>query len=176
MFNHRRRQTTLPYLFTKEGYDALDFGPESPALNAYDANRWVLQDPMQTDAEIEEMSTQQKQELGKEIQTIYYQNYNNEWNGFVNGLNVKPSRSIPEQADALKDLADPIFSPIKAVLELTYDNTRLKPLPEMGSEMTALEASKLETTPVDRNFNELQSLMAAPEGQPAPVQDILGEY
>ena len=148
---------SLPYLFTKPGFENLDFSPNSPSLAYVAENRWVM-----GTSEGEDFSQADLEKIGKDIEALYLVDYSNYWNKLLGEMHLSPFNSMQQGVERLNLLSDPVYSPIKNMLVLASDNTRLRPIPETPpAEGSAEElfANQAEPTSVDKQFQQMQRLV-----------------
>ncbi|WP_346838545.1 type VI secretion system membrane subunit TssM [Microbulbifer sp. SAOS-129_SWC] len=183
---------SIPYLYTKAGYKELDFGADSPLLNQLADERWIYGGELSG----EDFSETDREQLGEELKRIYLGEYQQRWEQFLRGFKVRSFHSTGQALDSLAKLADPVYSPLLAVTEITADNTRLTPRPKipavntsgvsmpvssttrkLGAAAASGAASALtdsfKPNSVDLRFEELQRLTQSEKGRPARVQEYL---
>ena len=169
----------IPALYSKPGYDSLDFSAKSPLLTQLDRDRWIF-----GSKEMDDFTEADKEALAKQVETLYLNDYTFQWQNFLNNLTVQKFSNMSEATETLKMFYDPGFSPIMALLRLTKENTALTPgwptptlLP--GTSKKAAGAAQaifdkvVEPTSVDVAFREINQLTTQSETQPAAVNDIL---
>ncbi|MFC6634130.1 type VI secretion system membrane subunit TssM [Microbulbifer taiwanensis] len=182
---------TVPYLYTKAGYKELEFGADSPLMAQLAEERWIYGG----DISGEDFTEADREQLGEEVKRIYLGEYQQRWQRFLAGFPIQRFRSTGQALDTLSKLADPVYSPLLAVAEITADNTRLTPRPELSVDASgvALPVSsrtrnlgaaaasgavgalqeRFEPTVVDLRFEELQRITQSEKGRPARVQEYL---
>jgi len=182
---------SVPYLYTKAGYKELDFGADSPLMAELAEERWIYGG----DISGEDFSEADREKLGEEVKRIYLGEYQQRWQRFLGGFPIQRFRSTSQALDALSRLSDPVYSPLLAIAEITADNTRLTPRPELptdasgvalpvssrtrsagaaalGSAAGALQ-ERFQPNIVDLRFEELQRTTQSEKGRPARVQEYL---
>ncbi|WP_299594477.1 type VI secretion system membrane subunit TssM [uncultured Microbulbifer sp.] len=181
----------IPYLYTKAGYKEVDFGADSPLLQKLSQERWIYGGNL----EGEDFTAEDREKLGEEVKSIYLAEYHQRWRSFLTGFSLKGFNSTHEAFEVLSKLADPVYSPLLAVSEITADNTRLTPRPELPADANGVPlpvstttrrlggavastaanaiADKYQPTVVDVRFEELHRLTRSEKGRPARVQDYL---
>lgn len=182
---------SIPYLYTKAGYKELDFGADSPLMTKLAEERWIYGGEISG----EDFSEADREKLGEEVKRIYLGEYQQRWQHFLGGFPIQRFRSTSQALDTLSKLADPVYSPLLAVSEITADNTRLTPRPELptdasgvalpvssrtrsagaaalGSAAAALQ-ERFQPNIVDLRFEELQRITQSEKGRPARVQEYL---
>ncbi|WP_193165781.1 type VI secretion system membrane subunit TssM [Microbulbifer hainanensis] len=182
---------SIPYLYTKAGYKELDFGADSPLLTQLSDERWIYGGEISG----EEFTEADRKQLGEDVKRIYLSEYQQRWDQFLRGFAIQRFRSTSQALDTLAKLADPVYSPLLAVAEITADNTRLTPRPELpsGASGVAMPVSsttrklgsaavsgaagalqgRFQPTSVDLRFEELQRLTQSEKGRPARIQEYL---
>lgn len=169
----------MPALYSKAGYKTLDFSTASPLLNQLERDRWIF-----GSNEVDDFSEADKERLAKELETLYLNDYTAQWQGLLNQTRLQKFGDLHQTTAALKLLADPVASPIVAVLRVTKENTALTtgwPKPpaipgasaNVGKVADKLLNQVITPTSVDVSFRELNQLTTASELQPAPVGEIL---
>jgi len=114
--------------------------------------------------------------------------YVDRWGRFLNGMSVNGFSDLQQSRRILALLADPVYSPILAVLKVTSENTELSPrVPAVkiknkkagaiasffsGDESTG-EGGIFKQTPVDKHFREINLLSAAQNGAPTRISSTL---
>ena len=181
----------IPYLFTKAAYKELNFDANSPLLQQLDNERWIYGAEMSG----EDFTENDRKKLGAEIKRLYLGEYQQRWQKFLTGFSINGFSSASQAVEVLGKLADPVYSPLLAIAELTAENTRLTIKPELpidasgvalpvssstrrlGS-MAAASAGDTITdtfkpTVVDLRFEELQRITATSKAGPARIQEYL---
>ncbi|MBB3060956.1 type VI secretion system membrane subunit TssM [Microbulbifer rhizosphaerae] len=182
---------SIPYLYTKAGYKEQDFGADSPLMTKLSEERWIYGG----DISGEDFSEADREKLGEEVKRIYLSEYHQRWQRFLGSFSIQGFRTTSQALDMLSKLSDPVYSPLLAVSEITADNTRLTPRPELsvdasgvalpvssnarragsavaGGAAAALQ-ERFEPTIVDLRFEELQRITQSEKGRPARVQEYL---
>lgn len=181
MFGHNEYSATLqmPALYSKAGYKSLDFSTKSPLLKQLERDRWIF-----GSSEVDDFTDADKERLAKELETLYLNDYTAQWQTLLNQLPLQKFGDLNQTTAALKILADPVGSPIVAVLRVTKENTALTPgwpkAPTIpGATATANKAvdklldEVITPTSVDITFREINQLTTTTELQAAPVGEIL---
>ncbi|SEA23392.1 type VI secretion system membrane subunit TssM [Microbulbifer marinus] len=182
---------TIPYLYTKAGYKEMEFGPDSPLMSQLAEERWIYGGELSG----EDFSDADRERLGEEVKRIYLGEYYKRWQNFIGGFQIQDFRTTSQALDSLSKLADPVYSPLLAVAEITADNTRLTTRPELsvdasgvplpvssntrklggvaaGGAAKALQ-DKFQPTIVDLRFEELHRITQSEKGRPSRVQEYL---
>ncbi|MBY6189989.1 type VI secretion system membrane subunit TssM [Microbulbifer agarilyticus] len=181
----------IPYLYTKAGYKELDFGADSELLQQLAQERWIYG----SGVDGEDFSEADREKLGDEVKRIYLAEYHQRWRDFLDGFSLTRFSSTTDALAVLSKLADPVYSPLLAIAEITSDNTQLTarpavpldangvPLPvssttrRLGAAAVAGAANALtdQYSPnlVDVRFEELHRLTKSEKGRPARVQEYL---
>ena len=176
-----RRALSMPVLFTKDGYEAADFTPNSPVLNDVTAERWVLADSNDKRLDfVEEDLT----DMSKEVEALYMADYAGQWQKAFKALKIAPFKSLENANDVLLSVTDPVYSPFKAVFFTGLEHTELTPsldfldtAEDKGkgkvkkvSRLANLAASKREVTPVDKRFKDMHILMKESSQGQLPIE------
>ena len=178
-FANSAPQLQMSGLFSKPGYKQLNFSTDSPQLKQLDQDRWIF-----GDKQVDDFSDADKQALAKQLKDLYLNEYISQWKTFVDSLKIQDFGDLAQAVAALKQLADPAFSPIVAVLRVTRENTALTPgwptpptLPGTPSKVagaaSALVEKAITPTSVDVAFRDLNQLTATNAQQAPPINDIL---
>lgn len=178
-FNEYSSQLQMPALYSKAGYKTLDFSTKSPLLNQLERDRWIF-----GSSDMDDFSDADKERLAKELETLYLNDYSAQWQTLLNQTHLQKFGDLNQTTAALKLLADPVASPIVAMLRIVKENTALtpgwpKPPAIPGAPAAAGQVAErllnevITPTAVDVSFRELNQLTTASELQPAPVGEIL---
>lgn len=178
-YNGSTPELMMLALFTKPGYDSLDFSTDSPLLKQLEADRWIY-----GDEQVDDFTDADKEALAAELKDLYMSDYRSQWRSFLQLLHIKPFGELQAATNGLKQLADPVYSSIVAVLKVVREHTSLTPgwpqPPAIPGASSAVKdaAGKLlgkviTPTPVDIEFRELNQLTQQTEQQPAGINDIL---
>lgn len=181
MFGHNEYSTVLqmPALYSKAGYKSLDFSTKSPLLKQLERDRWIF-----GSSEVDDFTDADKERLAQELETLYLNDYTAQWQHLLNQLPLQKFGDLNQTTAALKILADPVGSPIVAVLRVTKENTALTPgwpkaptLPGASANVNKAVDKLLDEvitpTSVDITFREINQLTTTTELQAAPVGEIL---
>lgn len=171
---------TIPFMFTREGYERLDLTTESPMIADIVKERWVLSDD--ESARVDFVSDD-LEGIANRVRDLYMADFVARWSQVLGALKVSEFNSVRAADDALSLFVHPVDSPLLAILQVTADNTRLSPqlaqdLDEDHGEgkagkVTALLASKFKGTPVDQSFRPLNNLLRTSSKRPAPVDAVI---
>ncbi|PIE41149.1 MAG: type VI secretion system membrane subunit TssM [Gammaproteobacteria bacterium] len=169
---HNRHLFSMPFFFTKQGYQSVDLSEDSDTIRSMFADRWIMGE--------EDESVYNDNEIGKisqQIKNLYLAEYTDRWRQFLNGMKVNNFGNLEQSRRILALLADPVYSPLLAVLKVTAENTRLTPqLPAAAASKTGAlsrflggdEASKgaglFKGNRVDKHFRELNLLSRETDG------------
>ncbi|HEY8570193.1 type VI secretion system membrane subunit TssM [Microbulbifer sp.] len=181
----------IPYLYTKAGYKEMEFGADSPLLDQLADERWIYGGELSG----EDFGSEDKEKLGEEVKRIYLNEYQQRWQQFINSFSIRGFQSTGQALDVLSKLADPVYSPLLAIAEITADNTSLTARPELPADASGVAlpvssntrrlgaaavsgaagalADSFQPTVVDLRFEELQRLTRSEKGRPARIQEYL---
>lgn len=169
----------VPFMFTREGYDAIDFSTDSPVIADIVRERWVLAD---NDEEKVDFVEADLEEISARVEALYQAEFIQHWNQVLATLDVAEFQSVSQAAEVLNRFVDPVYSPLQAILQVTAENTQLSPqLPgrlEAGDEESAgakisnMLAANMKSTPVDKQFKALNSLLREGNNSPPPIAEI----
>lgn len=169
----------MPFMFTKEGYDAIDFSADSPVIANIMNDRWVLSDDNKDNVDFVK---EDLDEIGKRVKELYFVDYIAHWNRLFGAMSVEKFKSIKHASDALASFADPVYSPFVSVLQVVSMNTTLSSqlaqnLNDDHGEgkagaVTGALAKTFDGTKVDRSFREINVLLRESNKRPAPITTI----
>ena len=164
-----------PKLFTKDGWEAADFSADSPLLTSLEQDQWLY-----GKTEGEDFSQADKEKLAEQLRKLYLSEYAQYWQAFVKQFKVKGFSNIRSATENLRIMSDPVYSPLKGVLEAVSLNTELTPpvtLPAAGSRISEAAGNPLakarKPTSVDLQFQALNGLVRPRANQPAQIQEVL---
>jgi len=171
---------SIPVLFTKDGYDSIDFSPESDIIASIMSEKWLFSD--NGDARVDFIKDD-LDEVSKKVKDHYLSEYVTHWNKVYDALDVKAFSDLSHANDVLNYFIDPVYSPLLSILHTTSNNTQLSnPLVAnladdnqdgASGKIAALAASKIESTKVDRAFRELNVMLRDSSKNPAPINAVL---
>jgi len=177
----------LPGLFTSNGYENV-FLKEGPVLVEEAAlETWVLRESAR-----ENMTSEEIDKLLEDISKLYFAEYINVWNNFLQDLDIAQFESFADGAQKVKDLSVE-QSPIQSLLAYVGQETllvssaseliktpktsgkvsRIKSFLENASDMAKLDKNNDPAAVVDRNFARLHEILKERDQQPAPIKATL---
>lgn len=170
----------VPFMFTKEGYDNLDFSTSSPVIADIVNERWVLSDDNEQKVDF---IKDDLEEISDKVEGLYFAEFIKHWTVVLKALDVAEFKSIDQAAEVLSKFVDPVYSPLQAILQVTTENTQLtSPVmqnlnddQDEGSgtaKVTATLAGKFKGTPVDQHFRSFNVLLRGGKQKPAPITAI----
>ena len=165
-----QKSLMIPFLFTIDGYESVDFSAGATLLSDVVNERWMLddEDNKQVDFAEEDLG-----ELSDQLKELYYADYIATWREMLNSLSIAEFKGLRQASDVLLSLVDPVYSPMRSVLEVAYTNTELTP-PIAALEaaegkakgkfaragrLAGMAADNQPKTKVDKQFAELHALM-----------------
>lgn len=166
-----------PYLFTHEGYQALDISPSSGLIEGIINDRWILSDDNSNKVDF---INEDLQDVSDKVNEYYLSDYKNHWLELYSNLNIAPFKNLSQANELLSTLVDPVYSPIMAILQEGAVHTQLsnqmlgnlaENLPA-GKGATAANSatSYLDQTVVDKQFKQLNALLKEPKNRAAPIE------
>lgn len=178
------RALSVPVMFTKEGYDNIDLGPNSPLVKDIVNERWVLTDDENAKIDFIE---EDLDDVSKQVKELYLREYIQVWERIYANLHLVDFRSLQHAEEVLANLVDPVYSPLMAILEVGRVNTQLRPPkddveklasknPKKGKKMklaTKMLLSQYEGTIVDKHFRDLNALSREGSAGVSPVVNIM---
>ncbi|PIE43014.1 MAG: type VI secretion system membrane subunit TssM [Gammaproteobacteria bacterium] len=166
IFNLRKigNKLTIPSMFTKAGYDALDFSKDSPLIRQYASEQWILGTEVS-----EDFSDQDIENIGAKVKTIYLAEYSEVWKQALAVLNIRNFANLPDARAALKVATSSTSSPIDKIIEIASTETSLTPRIKLlaakeGDQGLLAEAKQaiknqaLPPTTVDQHFADIHRL------------------
>ncbi len=181
----------MPQLYTKEGYKQAEFGANSPMMQQLAEDQWIYGSANQD----EDFSESDREKISREIKQLYLSEYVSRWKNFLSKLQVTRFSSTQAALENLSLLADPVYSPLLSVTEITADNTALTPRMDysvdtngirvpvssttrrLGSAISDAASGSLgnvyKPTVVDMRFEELQRTVRSEKNRPAKIQEYL---
>ncbi|WP_185230937.1 type VI secretion system membrane subunit TssM [Teredinibacter franksiae] len=182
-FKTEGKTLSIPALYTIGVYENLDFSAESPLIADIENERWLL---AQDEKERVDFIQEDLGEISKEVKELYLAEYASTWARLFKNLDVKSFSSINQVNDALMSFADPVYSPLRAILQVGKEHTQLT-MPVLqdlaaGDEgnskskmgrLKSFAASKVETTRVDKQFRELHLMLHESRSGLTPVDGAM---
>ena len=169
----------IPFMFTKEGYDSIDFSTDSPVIADIVNERWVLSD---ADEEKVDFVKDDLEEISEKVEALYYAEFIKHWTTLLKSLDVAQFKSLNQAAEVLAKFVDPVYSPLQAILQVTAENTQLSSqlLQNLNDDqgeggagkVTAALAEQFKGTQVDQRFRPLNVLLRESKQNPAPIKAI----
>jgi len=171
---------SIPVLFTKDGYDDIDFSPDSEIISGITNERWLLSDSDQ--AKVDFIKDDLK-EVSEQVKDHYLSEYNAVWKKVYGTLNVKPFKNLKHANDVLINFTDPVYSPMLSILEVGSNNTELSSQlaanleddnkEGVSGKLASLAAKKVPWTKVDREFRSVNVMLRESEKKPARINSVL---
>ena len=161
----------IPFLFTLDGYENVDFSAGSNVLSEVVNERWMLDDEENTqrvDYVEEDFGN-----LSEQLKQLYFDDYIATWSRLLKSLRINDFNSLRQANDILLALVDPVYSPVKSILQISASNTELTPriqaldlAEERGTgkvarvgRLAGLAQDNRPVTKVDKHFAELHTLI-----------------
>lgn len=174
----------IPLLFTKDGYDSVSFSADSELIASFSREKWVLFDDAPGS---EGVFKEDLKEISERVKEYYMAEYKAFWLSYYNALSIKPFQSIQEANEVLSNLTDPIQSSMLGILKIGAKNTQLtnqaitgavddaKDSKEKGlkTQLVGALAAKIEFTPVDTQFSNINKLMRESASRPALISETV---
>ena len=171
---------SMPFLFTREGYKTVDLSEDSETIRSMFADRWIMGE--------EDESVYNDNEIGKiseQIESLYLAEYTDHWRRFLDGMKVNRFGNLEQSRRILALLADPVYSPLVAVLKVTAENTTLTPQVPAAAQEKAGALTKFlggdgdkkgpslfQGNRVDKHFRELNFLSKELNGSSRIVNSL----
>lgn len=180
---------SVPWMFTIDGYNNIDFSTDSDVIKDVMNDRWVLTDSNKEKVDFVE---EDFDEISKQVKEHYLAEYVQVWKNVYKSLSIAEFRDMRHAAEVLASMTDPVYSPLLAILQIAKENTELTPpitdkLPDAsitskspvaskGSRTAAMLAasagSKFDTV-VDKQFKSVNLLLRESPQRAAPVNLIV---
>ncbi len=180
----------IPGLFTYRGFYE-GFQKQSHALVAQVRKEsWVL------GTDRDDLSRAELEQLDSGLLKLYLDDYIRRWDGLLSDLRIVPFRSITQGAEVADLLSGP-KSPMRQLLQAVERNTSLNKLPpslaklaqkagqvagqrsrlarlfSSGAEEATAPKVELPGDPVEKKFEDLDSLVRSEGGSPAPIDRLM---
>ncbi|TQV85872.1 type VI secretion system membrane subunit TssM [Aliikangiella coralliicola] len=176
------KQLSVPLLFTKEGYEDIDFSPDSSVISSIVNERWLLEDDEKAKVDFIQDDLD---EISEKVKDHYLADYSAYWQKVYEVLEVKPFKDLRQSSEVLSSFTDPVYSPLLSILHVAASNTQLSNqtvanlASDHGKNRTAkLADSELVSanwTTVDRQFRDLNELIRESSKKPAAVNGIIAK-
>ena len=171
---------TIPMLFTKTSYEQIDFSADSDLIVSIANERWLLHDEAKQEVAF---ISDDLDDISKKVKALYLADYNKHWQQIYDALNVKPVKNILQTSNLLSSFADPIYSPIVAILNVTSNNTQLSSQTAANvsddnstgitGALAGFAASQTQWTTVDKRYRSINILLRESKKQPAAINTAL---
>ncbi|TQV76419.1 type VI secretion system membrane subunit TssM [Aliikangiella marina] len=178
----------IPWMFTIDGYNSIDFSTDSDVIKDVMSDRWVLTD---SDKEKVDFIEEDFEEISQQVKEHYLAEYMQVWKDVFKSLKIDDFDNMRHAAEILASMTDPVYSPLLAILQVTKENTELTPIPDNipGSQLAGKSkvagkasnaagmvassiGSKFDTV-VDKQFKTLNLLTRDSQQRAAPVYQIV---
>ncbi|MEO0444129.1 MAG: type VI secretion system membrane subunit TssM, partial [Pseudomonadota bacterium] len=170
----------VPYLFTIEGYKAIDLSKGSPMIASIVNEDWVLSDD---NSERVDFLEDDLDEISRQVEALYLSEYSRIWVNLYQGLAVTEFKNLSHASNVLASFTDPVYSPLVSILQVGKTNTQLSvPLAQNLADdnaegnlgkATRYLADTFEGNTVDKRFRELNVLLRESSQRPAPIAGII---
>ncbi|MFT7559573.1 MAG: type VI secretion system protein ImpL [Flavobacteriales bacterium] len=177
---------SIPYQFTKDGYDEADLSASSDLLTQLSTDRWIFGDVDLS------YSDADKEKLSEDLKRIYLSEYGRAWKAKLASFSIARFSDFTSALESLYQLSDPVYSPLLTLLELGSNNTLLTPsydagaarkaripvssrLRNAGTAAAEMLINKIKPTSVDIEFRELHRLTASDNNRTPEIQNVLTE-
>ncbi|HEY7774765.1 MAG TPA: type VI secretion system membrane subunit TssM [Marinagarivorans sp.] len=183
----------MPAAFMKPGFEKIDLSIDSPLAENYFNQQWIWGTEQQS------LSENEKLNVTEQLERLYLTDYATQWQNLMSGLTLNEAKNLNQLSDQLYELSNPASSPLKAVIELTSDNTKFTKIidgvedenvkvgmsgakPKVNIKQAARAAkSKVagawndqqERNLVEKQFTEIHALTVKSDRAPAPLDDYL---
>lgn len=172
---------SMPFLYTKAGYDNADFGPDSDMMQRIAEDRWIFG----TEPGNSDYTKADLERLSKEVGKLYLTDYARRWQVFFNRFTLTPVRSVDQAESLSRLLSDPVSSPLLHVANLVAENTLLTPevdvnipakagkVAKMAGAIEKVANAAIEPTLVDETFKDIQRMVSSENNMPSKLQGYL---
>jgi len=177
--NANSKAFTLPLLFTREGYNSVDFSTDSPVIASIVNERWVLSDDKTAHVDFikDDLNA-----ISKKVKQHYLSDYVDTWNKVFSTLRITEFTDLKHASDVLTSFTDPVYSPLISILHVVKENTQLTtPLlanfvedkfGDKKGKSSAYLKDKVAGNKVDREFREVNKLLRETSKNPAIISII----
>ncbi|MBI3560585.1 MAG: type VI secretion system membrane subunit TssM [Gammaproteobacteria bacterium] len=187
VFNDQVNQKlTVPFLYTKQGYDTVDMSSSSEMIASIAKEKWVLTDDENSNVDFIKYDPK---EIADRVKELYLADYRAYWLGYYNALEIRPFQNIQQVNEVLISLTDPVRSPMINVLQVGSKNTQLTnqlisnlaeggnketkdPKDEAKAKLTGMLVAQVET-PVDKQFHDLNRFMRDSGGKSTDITSTI---
>jgi type VI secretion system protein ImpL len=178
-----RDALTMPFLYTKEGYDKVDMSPDAEVIKSVIEERAILAQA-QSDTEAAQWVSEEPEKISEQVKALYYADYIKLWSTYYASLKLTSLGDVRQAEQMLAALVDPVYSPMVTALQVGAENTQLtstlindladSKLKGKKGEAAADTVDKvLDGNAVDKYFKDINSLTKQPKlGQP-PIAGAL---
>ena len=176
-----QRVFSMPYIFTKPGYDSLDFSGDSNLFKQLAEDRWILGDKGKIDYTAKEMD-----DIAEKTKALYISEYSTRWQQFINQINVKSFSSLRDAAQSVGLVSDPVYSPLLGIVKSVAYHTHLTPSPELpkaggvksekaNAAAKLISEKILKPNQVDFQFKPYFELVKENKGAPIKILGVMNE-
>lgn len=175
-----QQRLRIPVLYTKASYDSIDFSADSQLIINIASEKWLLHDESKGNISF---GKDDLEKISKKVKSLYLADYDRVWQRVYDSLNVKNVKDVNQLNILLSNFADPIYSPLLAVLNVTSTNTALSNSlaanyaddnqQGVKGKAASLVASKVKWTSVDKKYRDINNLLRETGKQPAAINMAL---
>ena len=170
----------VPAMFSPDGYYQMFLPAQTQAISEQEDEFWIFGTSA---AGAESLDSTM---LANQISNMYFQDYIQTWNAFLQDIRIRPFNNFMEAAEILRVITGE-NSPLVLLLAGAAENTKLMPdLPGVGEDEDSLmgrvgdlfgdddmpSVEAVSPAVVDEAFRSLREFAIGQDGQPAPVDGI----
>ncbi|MFT7184995.1 MAG: type VI secretion system protein ImpL [Pseudohongiellaceae bacterium] len=153
---------TVPFMFTKAGYQKIDLSKNSPLIRKYSTEQWIL-----GTSNSEDFSDKDVEVIAKKVKDIYLLKYTEKWQDLLKKLSVRDISNTGQARIVLAKMSDRSISPLMNILTTLTNETSLTPEINqlqsekgvLGEAAAALREKMLPPTVVDLAFKTEHNLI-----------------
>ena len=179
-----KKNLTIPWMFTLDGYKSLDLTANSEFLTDIMGDSWVLTDG---NKEKVDFIKDDLDEISKQVKDHYLSEYIQVWQQVFDSLHIADFNNLTQATEVLAALTDPIYSPLLTILQVSKENTELTPvlddLPDVklklsgkkgkAASLLGSQVPKNFGNKVDKHFATINVLLRESGGRPAQFGSIV---
>lgn len=191
--SNQAKMFQMPSAYMKPSFKKMDLSAESPLATSYFDEQWIWGD------NLPQLSDDDRLAISEQLQRLYMNDYARHWQDFLGGFSLSEASNLNQLSDQLYLMSNPASSPLKAIFEITSENTKFtqiienvkeenvrvgmmgtKPLVSAGQVARSLKAKASnawndtqEQNLIEKQFTELHALTVKSDKGTGPLDDYL---